>query len=235
MNFIPGEDYGRIINEGQEHLPCAIVLDVSDSMRPYLSELKDGLDVMKSVMQENIKCVNTVDTTIITYSEHAKVVDPFKSCSEMVLPELATETTTSLYEALELAINEIQNRKEQYRLANTAYKRGWIFLFSDGYPTDARENKDRVMALLKEKTEGKSVTVFPIAIGDQADEKALAEFTAFNANRKGFCLRVSPENIEGCFEWLSSSVVKGASTTEDTIDLTMPPEISVITIPLDSN
>ena len=200
------ENYGEI-SEESNRIPCAIVVDVSGSMDLYMDQVNEGLRILRDELQANVMCQQAVDTTIITFSEHARIVDAFRSCMEMRIPELKSEFGgTAMYEAIELALKEIRKRVDQYVLHAITYRRAWIFLLTDGFPTDSDENGARVEQLLKEAQEHKLVNFYPFAIGNGCDEKLLAKL---NGNGKqpekgstvGVCFKVNRRAIRENFKW----------------------------------
>ena len=217
VDRMPGDGYGEIFNPGQEHLPCAILLDVSGSMvvDGAIRQLEQGLIELRDALQSDDHCLNTVDTTIITFSDGVTITDQFKSCSEMQLPRLEADGCTAMYSAVNTALDEIAERKRQYRADGGTSKRGWIFLLTDGLATDD-EFRDVVLKKLADAENRGSVTFFAVAIGNSADRDELAAMS-----QSKVCLTASRESFKSCFKWLSASV-SAASVTSSGSKIMLP-------------
>ena len=60
----------------------------------------------------------------------------FVEAGEFVAPTLPAGGDTPMGAAIHLALNLVNERKQQYKNYGIAYYRPWIFLVTDGEPTD---------------------------------------------------------------------------------------------------
>lgn len=199
---MPGDSYGEIFNPGQEHLPCAILLDVSDSMvvGGAIQQLEQGLGELRDALHGDDHCLNTVDTTIITFGNCVTIKNRFKSCSEMQIPHLEVDGSTVLYSAVNTALDEIAERRRQYRAEGCTGKRGWIFLLTDGTAADS-EFRDAVLKKLADAEKKDLVTFFAVAIGNSTDRDELAAMS-----QSKVCLTADRDSFKSCFKWFSAAV-----------------------------
>ena len=100
-------------------------------------------------------------------------------------------------EAVRQGLNLLQQRKEIYKENSLDYFRPWMFLITDGYPTDEWPSASHE---IKEEEARKGVIFFGVGVQD-ADMKILAHFS----NER------QPLQLEGLafqelFTWLSKSL-----------------------------
>ena len=86
------------------------------------------------------------DICIVSFSDEINIVQPF-TCADCV-PKIALESSglTSLWEALSISIDLIDNQKQLYKQLAITYNKPRIILITDGSPTD---NGDSLIPKLK--------------------------------------------------------------------------------------
>lgn len=103
--------------------------------------------------------------------------------------------------ALDIALDEVTARKQQYKASGLEYFRPWLFIISDGAPTDGRRF-DRAVDRVRAAEKMKAVTVFAVGVGDAADMAALGRLTS--PDRPPLSLRGLA--FSELFLWLSASM-----------------------------
>jgi uncharacterized protein YegL len=98
--------------------------------------------------------------------------------------------------AVEKAIQMVRERKDTYKSNGISYYRPWIFLITDGSPTDS---VDRAAQLVREGEASKSFVMYAVGVAD-------ANFSTL----KSLCVR-EPLRLKGLqfkelFQWLSASL-----------------------------
>ena len=142
------------------------------------------------------------------------------------IKNLDANGTTSMGEGVELALDLLEQRKSDYSNKGVDYYQPWLVLMTDGNPTDDISNAvKRVQELYGQR----KLTVFSIAIGEDASLNTLKKFSSLKNN---MVLKVkSAEHFKEFFEWLSQSVsVASQSVPGDKPSL--PPTPPVIEIEL---
>ncbi|MFM7790589.1 MAG: vWA domain-containing protein, partial [Microcystis panniformis] len=79
----------------------------------------------------------SVETAIVTFGKGGvKTVQDFVGIDQFTPPTLSAGDLPPMGEAIELALDLVEDRKAIYRNNGIQYYRPWIFLITDGAPTD---------------------------------------------------------------------------------------------------
>ena len=204
-------------------IACVLLLDTSASMGG------EGMDMLNAALQDFVADVKNdrialdrVELAIVTFGP-VRVVQPFAPLDGFVAPTLVAEGQTPLGEALHLALDMVQMRKEVYRNAGIPYYRPWMFLITDGTPTDTDEFEAAAQRAREiDNAKGIMLHIFGV---QNANMQLLNTLGTRPAHRiRGFAFRE-------LFLWLSSSIAsvsKSNSGTWDALTLPIPlPESSL--------
>jgi len=181
---------------------CLLLLDTSWSMRGKpMDELNAGLVEFKGDIMEDPLARERVEVGIITFGERAELVRDFETADSFEPPVLEASGRTPMGAALELAMATLRERKERYRANNVNYFRPWLFIITDGEPTDAWEEAAEGVV---EAEKAGAVIVFAVAV-EGANVEVL----------KAVCATNTPLQLQGLkfrefFKWLSQSTRQGS-------------------------
>lgn len=204
-----------IENMGEVHVPCVVLVDTSVSMSEAQRELNDGLKALGEALKEDTLAVGRVEFCIIGFGSErkAKILVPFGPAYDYEAPYVVCDgPNTPMYEAVQLGLDELEVRKQQYKDNGTSYMRPWMFLLTDGYPND-RDNG--AFGRLREMQDGKHCTFFAVGIGDKVDRNLLKSL-----HKDGIILTASKESFKDSFVWLSSSLSRTSTSTPNSkVDL----------------
>jgi uncharacterized protein YegL len=210
-----GAANGEIVNPGEQHLPCVILLDTSLSMESVQNQLRDGLEALGKAIKEDALAVGRVEFCIITFDDNARILTPFTSAYDFTVPDFDCGGMTATHDAIDLALSEIEARKKQYKNSNTNYYRPWIYLLTDGESNDPDNGS---FQRLLEAQNNKKCTFFPVGIGDDINREELKSLRP-----DGMILTATKENFIGAFTWLSTSMSQiTESNPDDKIKLDPP-------------
>lgn len=210
-----GIENAPIVNAGEIHVPCVVLVDTSGSMSEAQQELNNGLKALVEALKEDPLAVGRVEFCIIGFGSEgrAKILVPFGPAYDYEAPCVVCDgPNTPMHGAVQLGLDELEARKQQYKVNGTGYMRPWMFLLTDGYPND-RDNGafDR----LRESQVEKHCTFFAVGVGDQVDRNLLKSL-----HKDGIVLTASKENFKNSFVWLSNSLsVASASIPGTKIEL----------------
>jgi uncharacterized protein YegL len=176
--------------------PCILLLDTSGSMRGRpIQELNLGLASFKEELVSDGLSAKRVEVSIVTFGP-VNVITEFQTPESFYPPVLDAVGDTPTGSAIETALSLLKERKEQYRNNGISYFRPWIFLITDGTPTD---NWQQAAKLVKEGEAQKSFAFFAIGV-----EGARMDILSQISSR-------APMNLNGLqfremFQWLSRSM-----------------------------
>lgn len=193
--------------------PCVLLLDTSGSMqgRPIV-ELNQGLVAFKEELSADTLAAKRVEVAVITFGP-VQVQNDFQTADIFVPPSLSASGDTPMGAAIEQALSLLNLRKQTYRTNGVAYYRPWLFLITDGAPTDAwQPAAEKVRA----GETAKSFAFFAVGV-----EGANLEVLSHIATREP--LKLKELRFRDLFVWLSNSMkAVSRSTVGDQVTLTSP-------------
>lgn len=74
---------------------------------------------------------------MITFSPIVKLTQDFVTIGQFTPPTLEVGGVTPMGAAIEYALDFLENRKQTYQNNGILYYRPWVFLITDGTPTDS--------------------------------------------------------------------------------------------------
>lgn len=191
-----------------------------------IDELNTGIQYFFDAIKSDEIARYSVELAVVSFNSKAETISDFSSVDLQEIELLSADGTTSMGHGVNLALDLLEQRKSEYSSKGVDYYQPWLVLMTDGDPTDDISNAvNRVQKLYGQK----KLTVFSIAIGEDASIDTLKKFSSLS---KSMVLKVkSPEHFKEFFEWLSQSVsVASQSVPGDKPSL--PPTPPVIEIEL---
>ncbi len=192
-------DQNEMVENPTPRVPISLVLDVSGSMSGApIDELNSGVQTFFKALMDDEVARYSAEVSVISFGSEVSQDVEFGPLEKCDIPELKAIGKTRMGGAVSLALESLEKRKELYRTLGVDYYQPWMVIMTDGNPTDSYELAALKTSSLVEK--GK-LTVFPIAIGDNACIDILKEFSPVRAP-----MRLKDLNFQEFFRWLSSSV-----------------------------
>lgn len=192
-------DNNEMVENPTPRVPVSLVLDVSGSMiGAPIDELNRGVEqFFRSLMDDDVARY-AAEVNVISFGSDVSQDVEFGPLEKCAVPKLQAIGKTCMGKAVSLALETMERRKDIYKNLGVDYYQPWMVLMTDGKPTD-----DWEMAALKTSSlvEKGKLTVFPIAIGDNACTDTLANFSPTRSP-----LKLKELNFSQFFRWLSSSV-----------------------------
>lgn len=190
--------------------PCVLVLDVSESMAGgAITALNWAVQGYKAELQKDSLASKRVEVAVVTFGGVATVLADFAAAQDFLPPTLAAQGNTPLGEAVSKAIDLLEVRKQEYRANGIAFYRPWIFLITDGAPTD---NWQGAAERIREGEANRSFMFFAVGV-DGADVDLLTQLSVRQP------LKLAGLRFKELFQWLSASqrAVSRSRTTDDVV------------------
>ncbi len=192
---------------------CVLVLDTSISMSGApIAQLNQEMVAFSRDLKRDKLASARVEIAVVTFGP-VRLAQDFVSASDFEPEQYSSEGITPMGEALTLALDLVAQRKHFYRSVGMMYYRPWIFLVTDGAPTD--EWQAIAARIKQEEANEKGLVFFSVGV-DDADMDMLAQLS----------LR-PPQKLIGysfieMFQWLSVSL---SSVSHSQIDeqVKLPP------------
>ena len=184
-------------------VPCLLLLDTSGSMRGApIQALNEALQVFRDEILNDSLATKRVEIGIITFGP-VQIVTEFTSPDTFITPMLVAQGDTPMGGAIQAGLKMLNDRKEEYKRNGISYYRPWVFLLTDGSPTD-----DWMTAaeLIKEGEQEKALAFFPVAV-----EGASMSILRKLAVREP--LKLQGMKFREFFLWLTASM-SGVARTE---------------------
>jgi uncharacterized protein YegL len=193
--------------------PCLLLLDTSGSMAGTpISELNAGLVTFKDELAADSLAVKRVEVAVITFGP-VRVESGFHTAPNFFPPHLQASGDTPMGAAIQQGLDMVKHRKEEYRANGISFYRPWVFLITDGAPTDQWQS---AAAMVREGETSKSFAFF--AVGVQGADMATLKQISIREPLKLQGLR-----FRDLFQWLSNSMKSvSRSTPGSTVPIAPP-------------
>lgn len=192
-----GFDVVEFAENPEPRCPCILLLDCSGSMNGKpLQELNNGLKAFQQQLNSDDLASKRVEVTVIKFDTNVEVINEFETAEHFIPSELEAGGLTNMGRAIERAINMLEQRKAVYKANGISYYRPWIFLLTDGEPTDDYTN---AMEAVHEGERKKQFAFFAVGI-QGANMDILRQISVRQP------LSLQGLNFTSLFQWLSNSM-----------------------------
>lgn len=186
----------EFVDNPDPRCPCVLLLDVSGSMRGEpLRQLNEGLRVFKDELSADSLAARRVEIAVVTFGP-VSVVTEFVTADQYQPTDLVEQGDTPMGAAIERGLELIEARKQQYKAKGVQYYRPWVFLITDGGPTDSWKS---AAEKIKNGEASKKLSFFAVGVEG-------ARFDILSQISVREPLKLKELRFRDLFVWLSSSL-----------------------------
>lgn len=164
----------QIASNPEPRCACVLVLDVSGSMKGEAIEaLNRGVQSLIEELSADSLASRRVELSVVTFGNTVELVSDFKTPRHLSIERLEASGATPMGEAVVKAASLLESRKQEYKQEGLQYFRPWMFLITDGEPTDAGTSYWRqAIRIVHEGEKSGHLLFFGVAVND-ADRSVL--------------------------------------------------------------
>src|SRR5262245_57723089 len=199
--------FSEFTDNPEPRCACLLLLDTSGSMGGApIRELNAGLIAFNEALSQDTLAMKRVEVAVVTFGP-VNVHSDFQTVDNWQPPHLTASGDTPMGAAIVKGLEMLRQRKDQYRANAIEVFRPWVFLMTDGGPTDAWQ---QAAEMVKEGEASKGFAFFGIGV-ENANMEILSQI----------CVR-PPKKMAGLkfkdmFAWLSSSLSRVSSSKPGTV------------------
>jgi len=198
-----------LVENPTARVPVCLCLDVSSSMDGApIDELNEGVKIFFDAIKDDEIAMFSAEIAIVTFGSDVQCVRDFGTIEGDEAPHLRAYGNTLMGEAVNMALDMLERRKDEYKENGVNYYQPWLVVMTDGQPNGSQAELERAIERTVSMINGKKLTIFPIGIGEDADMDLLARFSP-----KRTPLRLKGLNFREFFTWLSRSVSATSQST----------------------
>ncbi|AFZ59096.1 VWA domain-containing protein [Anabaena cylindrica FACHB-243] len=193
----------EFVENPENRCPVILLLDTSGSMSGLpIQELNRGLAAFKEDVLKDAQASLSVEVAIVTFAP-VRMMQDFVTIDNFTTPKLEAEGGTPIGEAIEYALDLLETRKQTYKNNGILYYRPWIFLITDGAPTDYWQSAAQ---RVREAEEQRRMLFFTVGV-QGADMNKLREI----APPERPPVMLNGLDFRSLFVWLSTSMKRVSS------------------------
>ncbi len=185
--------------------PVILLCDTSGSMSGEpIDALNKGLITFCNEISMDEQASLRVEAALVTFGP-VQVVQDFTAIDGFFPPQLAANGNTPMGEAIELALDLLEKRKQAYKDNGVQYFRPWVFLITDGAPTDEWVHAAQKV---RQADSGQKLLFFAVGVKG-ADMSILTQISPVARPP----MMLNGLDFGSLFQWLSSSLQKVSGGT----------------------
>jgi len=200
----PSEDEGL-----EPRCPVVILADCSLSMSGEpISQVNGGLSAFFDALRQDHLAARRCEAAVVSFGGAVNTELDFTVVSALQQhPQLTATGETPMGAAILMAISMVEAKKQVYKAEGRSYFRPWIFMFTDGMPTDEEKIIREATRMVHEGEDHNKFLFFAVGCFS-ADMEELKEI----ASPKRPPVYLQGSKFDEMFEWLSRSIVMVSSS-----------------------
>jgi uncharacterized protein YegL len=190
--------FNEFTDNPEPRCACLLLIDTSGSMGGApIRELNAALQSFKEELSQDSLAMKRVEIAVVTFGP-VQVHSDFQTVDMWHPPQLTASGDTPMGAAIAQGLEMLRQRKDQYRANAIEVFRPWVFLMTDGGPTDQWQ---RAADMVKEGEASKGFAFFGVGVQD-ANMDTLAKICAPTRPP----VKMAGLQFKEMFMWLSSSL-----------------------------
>jgi uncharacterized protein YegL len=205
----------EFVDNPEPRCPVILLCDTSGSMSGApINALNAGLAAFREEVYKDEQASLRVEVALVTFGP-VRLAQEFVTIDHFIPPRLEANGGTPMGEAIEYAMELLEDRKETYKNHGVQYYRPWVFLITDGAPTDSWYNAaQRVRQAEMQRRQ----LFFAVGV-EGADLSTLRQITP--SERPPVLL--NGLDFQSMFQWLSTSMKRVSSSQVGGAMIALPP------------
>jgi uncharacterized protein YegL len=205
----------EFVENPEPRCPVILLCDTSGSMSGEpINALNKGLAAFQEDVYKDEIASLRVEVALVTFGP-VKLTQDFVTIDNFIPPKLTANDVTPMGEAIEYALDLLEHRKKTYQSNGVQYYRPWVFLVTDGAPTDSWQNAANK---IREAEAQRRLLFFAVGVKgadiDKLRQIALPERPPVLLNGLDF---------SSMFQWLSASMKRVSSSKVGEGMVSLPP------------
>lgn len=174
-----------------------------------LNKLQEGIEQFYEAIREDEMAVYSAEISVVTFDSQAQCLLDFANIDrQQEIPKLHAQGDTAMGEGVNLALDLLEKRKQEYKDSGVDYYQPWLVLMTDGIPNGEASELERAIDRTTRLVNDRKLTIFPIGLGNESD---MATLNRFSPNRAA--LKLQGLKFQEFFAWLSQSVSRTSQST----------------------
>ncbi|TAF14147.1 MAG: VWA domain-containing protein [Nostocales cyanobacterium] len=208
--------YAEFADNPEPRCPVVLLLDISGSMSGSpIDQLNAGVATFKQEIEQDATASLRVEVAIITFGSTAHLLQDFVTIDQFSPPHLTVSGSTSMGAAIQMALREVENRKTEYKNNGIQYYQPWVFLITDGGPTDSWQSAAQQV---RQADADRKISFFAVGV-QGANMNILSQIAPPNTPP----LMLDGLRFADLFRWLSDSMKRVSSSKVGTTQVSLPP------------
>lgn len=209
----------------EPHLACVLLLDTSGSMMgEKIDNLNRAINDFRTQTLNDELTKKRLDVAVVKFDDTIEVVQDFTPITNMEPIHLECGGQTNMCAAIDKAIDMVIERNRLYNSLGTPCFKPWIFMITDGMPTDFHRLDEVAQRIYNESTRGSKghLKFFALGVGDYVKDVLFALTDKV--------MELTDMDFGTIFNWLSESMTTiSSSRPGDGVQLPMlPPNARIV-------
>ena len=195
---------GQTVNTGKTMFKDGKTWNIVEGGVSAIDDLNEGVNEFFQAIRSDEVAVYSAEISIITFGgRKPEILSPFATVDQHNQTfNMRADGDTYMGEAVNMALDCLEKRKQEYKQKGVDYFQPWLVLMTDGTPNGSQQELNTAISRVQRMVKDGKLTVFPMGVGPEADMSVLAKFSP-----KRSPMKIRETKYKEFFTWLSQSVV----------------------------